>query len=200
MSSLDSQALSRKERLAQLRNLKRKREGEEQKVDGEEDTVVRGDEKDGGEVGDTASILSRRNYDPEARAPKQGFFEPPTMTEPTVEEEAKRIEREGLGEHSSEEKPEANSDDNNNSEGEEGEESTAAQSELDVSSLRPRAANWDIKRQIASKLEILQRQTDVAINRIVRERVRSASPGASAIPAGVDLNKAMDKIEAGSAQ
>lgn len=35
----------------------------------------------------------------------------------------------------------------------------------------------------------------MAINRIVRERVRSASPGAGDIPAGVDLNRAMDKME-----
>ncbi|KAK9382675.1 mRNA splicing factor [Kockiozyma suomiensis] len=186
MSSLDSQALSRKERLAQLRNLKRKRaddagvEKKELEHDSNNDEVSQETPEES--TSTPSSYLSKRNYDPEARAPKQGFFEPPTTTAPTVEEEAKRIENE-LAEK--EPSPKVV----------EGDDEDTSKPELDVTSLRPRSANWDIKRQISDKLEILQRQTDVAINRIVRERVRSASPGAGDIPAGVDLNRAMDKME-----
>ncbi|KAK9466784.1 mRNA splicing factor [Lipomyces arxii] len=71
MSSLNTQTQSRKERLAQLRDLKRKRDDESEQRE---------------------SIVTRRNYDAESRQPVQGFFEPPNVNVVTVEDEAKRIE------------------------------------------------------------------------------------------------------------
>ncbi|KAK9366928.1 mRNA splicing factor [Lipomyces kononenkoae] len=192
MSSLDSQVLSRKERLAQLRNLKRKREEdryeeaesadtqlphEEEKLE-VQDRVASLEENEDSQQDEkvVASILSRRNYDPESRAPLQGYLEPPTANIPTVEEEADRIERAAAIE---DEKLQEEKED---------------EADLDSSEVQPRRANWDLKRQLADKLDILRRQTDVALNRIVRERLNGAK-GTNAVPAGVDLNKAIEETE-----
>ncbi|KAK9330870.1 mRNA splicing factor [Lipomyces starkeyi] len=195
MSSLDSQVLSRKERLAQLRNLKRKREEERQEDAGSTRNRLQ-EEEQPGEVQDRptsledsedarydeqviASILPRRNYDPDTQAPRQGYFEPPTASNvPTVEEEAARIERATAVE--AEELQE--------------EQGIEDEADLESSELQPRPVNWDLKRQLTDKLEILQRQTDVALNRIVRERLNGLM-GTNALPAGVDLNKAMEETE-----
>ncbi|KAK9387182.1 mRNA splicing factor [Lipomyces mesembrius] len=195
MSSLDSQVLSRKERLAQLRNLKRKREEERQEDAGATRNRLHEDEQPG-EVQDRAtsledsedarydeqviaSILPRRNYDPDTQAPRQGYLEPPTASNvPTVEEEAARIERAAaVGDEELEE-----------------EQGIEDEADLHSSELQPRPVNWDLKRQLTDKLEILQRQTDVALNRIVRERL-NGSKGTNVLPAGVDLNKAMEETE-----
>ncbi|KAJ8097008.1 mRNA splicing factor [Lipomyces tetrasporus] len=197
MSSLDSQVLSRKEKLAQLRNLKRKRDEARdedggsagnhthvEKLDDGQDPAIRlegsTDDHNNNDVG--TSILPRRNYDPETRAPRQGYFEPPTANSdiPTVEEEAARIEREAAVED--DELPVEKGSD------------SEVEVDSEASALQPRPANWDLKRQLADKLEILQRQTDVALNRIVRERLQG-SKGTDALPAGLDLNKVMDETE-----
>ncbi|ODQ70169.1 hypothetical protein LIPSTDRAFT_176564 [Lipomyces starkeyi NRRL Y-11557] len=196
MSSLDSQVLSRKERLAQLRNLKRKREEERQEDAGSTRNRLQ-EEEQPGEVQDRPTsledsedarydeqviarfILPRRNYDPDTQAPRQGYFEPPTASNvPTVEEEAARIERATAVE--AEELQE--------------EQGIEDEADLESSELQPRPVNWDLKRQLTDKLEILQRQTDVALNRIVRERLNGLM-GTNALPAGVDLNKAMEETE-----
>ncbi|KAK9239567.1 mRNA splicing factor [Lipomyces kononenkoae] len=198
MSSLDSQVLSRKERLAQLRNLKRKRE-ETSQDEAESAATQLEREEELGQVQDRPasleetdearhdekvrdSILPRRNYDPDSRAPLQGYFEPPTANVPTVEEEADRIEKAAAVE---DEKLRE-------------EQSVEDEAELDSSDTQPKRANWDLKRQLADKLEILQRQTDVALNRIVRERLNGAK-GTNSVPAGVDLNKAIEETEKNSA-
>ncbi|KAK9371909.1 mRNA splicing factor [Lipomyces chichibuensis] len=198
MSSLDSQVLSRKERLAQLRNLKRKREEERQEDAGSTGNRVEEDQQQG-DVQDRvtsregsedarhdeqviASILPRRNYDPDTQAPRQGYFEPPTASSvPTVEEEAARIEKAAAVED--EELQE--------------EQGIEDEADLDSSELQPRPVNWDFKRQLTEKLEILRRQTDVALNRIVRERLNGLK-GTNALPAGVDLNRAMEETEKNS--
>ncbi|KAK9352634.1 mRNA splicing factor [Lipomyces doorenjongii] len=198
MSSLDSQVLSRKERLAQLRNLKRKREEERQEDAGATRNRLHEDEQPG-EVQDLAtsledsedarydeqviaSILPRRNYDPDTQAPRQGYFEPPTASNvPTVEEEAARIERAAAVEDEKLQEEQGIED----------------EADLDSSELQPMPVNWDLKRQLTDKLEILQRQTDVALNRIVRERL-NGSKGTNVLPAGIDLNKAMEETESNS--
>ncbi|KAK9495515.1 mRNA splicing factor [Lipomyces doorenjongii] len=198
MSSLDSQVLSRKERLAQLRNLKRKREEERQEDAGATRNRLHEGEQPG-EVQDLAtsledsedarydeqviaSILPRRNYDPDTQAPRQGYFEPPTASNvPTVEEEAARIERAAAVEDEKLQEEQGIED----------------EADLDSSELQPMPVNWDLKRQLTDKLEILQRQTDVALNRIVRERL-NGSKGTNVLPAGIDLNKAMEETESNS--
>ncbi|XP_060529198.1 coiled-coil domain-containing protein 12 [Cylas formicarius] len=44
--------------------------------------------------------------------------------------------------------------------------------QLDVTSLAPRKPDWDLKRDIAKKLEKLERQTQRAIAELIRERLR----------------------------
>ncbi|KAK9447173.1 mRNA splicing factor [Limtongia smithiae] len=202
MSSLDSQLLSRKERLAQLRNLKRKRDG-----DAEEGAAPESDEQDDDGEQKRPVKISQRNYDADAHAPRQGFLEPPTakLDVPTVEEEAARIERE-LNESRPKAIPTADDEDTEAAAENDDErpdlvahDEEEDENQLDPSELQPRAVNWDLKRQIADKLEILQRKTEIAINRIVRERVKAQSgvsgvEGEGAMPAG-DLNKAVDSME-----
>ncbi|KAK9476615.1 mRNA splicing factor [Lipomyces japonicus] len=202
MSSLDLQALSRKERLAQLRNLKRKRpeggsEGTEQGVVHESDSKTADNSKEEADSG-AESIFIRRNYDPETRAPKQGFFEPPTATldVPTVEQEAARIEqsisKDSVNSSSIVDDGSSILEREEQAEKKEGEQDEGDE-ELDITTLQPKRANWDLKRQIQSQLDMLQRQTDVAINRIVRERIKNTK--VDSVPAGIDLSKAVDQRE-----
>lgn len=44
---------------------------------------------------------------------------------------------------------------------------------LDLESLQPKRANWDLKRDIQPQLDLLDAQTQNAIVRIVRERLKS---------------------------
>jgi coiled-coil domain-containing protein 12 len=86
MSSLEAQAASRKERLAQLRSLKRKAEGQpiDESSDGNNDLESK------------ASKFVGRNYDKETGAPKVGFEETPTAGEETVELVAEELEQNEL--------------------------------------------------------------------------------------------------------
>lgn len=43
--------------------------------------------------------------------------------------------------------------------------------EVDLFSLQPKRANWDLKRDMEKKLERLKPKTDAAIARLVRERL-----------------------------
>jgi predicted lipoprotein len=40
--------------------------------------------------------------------------------------------------------------------------------ELDINNLAPRKPNWDLKRDLSKKLELLNHQTDIAIAEIIR--------------------------------
>lgn len=86
MSSLEAQAASRKERLAQLRSLKRKAEGQQ------------ADDSGGVDNEDEAkqSKFVSRNYDKETGAPKTGFGEDPMAGEETVELVAENLEQNAL--------------------------------------------------------------------------------------------------------
>lgn len=86
MSSLEAQAASRKERLAQLRSLKRKAEGQPADVSDDVDNEYEG----------MASKFVGRNYDKETGAPKVGFGETPTAGEETVELVAEELEQNAL--------------------------------------------------------------------------------------------------------
>lgn len=44
--------------------------------------------------------------------------------------------------------------------------------ELDISNLAPRKPDWDLKRDVAKKLEKLERRTQKAIAELIRERLR----------------------------
>ncbi|KAK9455822.1 mRNA splicing factor [Dipodascopsis uninucleata] len=187
MSSLDEQTLSRKERLAKLRNLKRKRSEEpgESKASTSHIEVTETEIKSGElEDNEISNILRSRNYDPETRGPKQGFFESPLekLDVPTVEQEAARIIEEAV----EEDKEGSASDAKDESEEE---------AEIDIASLQPRSASWDLKRDIQGKLDLLEKMTDVAINRIVREQLKKTKKDAVVVPVGVDLNKEIERNE-----
>lgn len=44
--------------------------------------------------------------------------------------------------------------------------------ELDITNLAPRKPDWDLKRDVAKKLEKLERRTQKAIAELIRERLR----------------------------
>lgn len=45
--------------------------------------------------------------------------------------------------------------------------------EIDIQNLAPRKPDWDLKRDVAKKLDILERRTQRAIAEIIRERLRT---------------------------
>ena len=59
--------------------------------------------------------------------------------------------------------------------------------ELDIINLAPRKPDWDLKRDIAKKLEKLERRTARAIGEIIRDRLKTNTEEedlASAVKAG----------------
>ena len=68
-----------------------------------------------------------------------------------------------------------------------GEETTMIE-ELDIVNLAPRKPDWDLKRDIAKKLEKLEKRTARAIGEIIRERLKADTEAeddlASAVQAG----------------
>lgn len=44
--------------------------------------------------------------------------------------------------------------------------------ELDITNLAPRKPDWDLKRDVAKKLEKLERRTQRAIAELIRERLK----------------------------
>ncbi|EQB58190.1 cwf18 pre-mRNA splicing factor [Colletotrichum gloeosporioides Cg-14] len=150
-ASLSAAADDRKARLAKLKNLKRKQPGDE--------VVPPESEREGSAPAienDVARIhLSGRNYDPEVRGPKLGFEAPPIqdLEKPTLEEQAADIEadvKEKAAEEAQDDKG------------------------IDLFKLQPKKPNWDLKRDLEKKLEILNVRTDNAIARLVRERITNA--------------------------
>lgn len=57
---------------------------------------------------------------------------------------------------------------------------------LDFSNLAPRKPDWDLKRDIAPKLEKLERRTQKAIAELIRERLKEEDL-ADAVTAGANL-------------
>ncbi|XP_046415714.1 coiled-coil domain-containing protein 12 [Neodiprion pinetum] len=53
--------------------------------------------------------------------------------------------------------------------------------ELDISSLAPRKPDWDLKRDVAKKLEKLERRTQKAIAELIRERLKQGQENLASI-------------------
>lgn len=151
-ASLDAAATERKARLAKLKSLKRK-----QPPTDSEDTdlplalsVLPEASLTSASVPEpTDRYLSGRNYDTETRGPKLGFENAPSADAETLENRAAAIAletREKEDKEAKEEKP------------------------IDLFSLQPKKANWDLKRDVARKMEVLNARTENAIARLVRER------------------------------
>lgn len=111
---------------------------------------------------DVARIhLSGRNYDAETKGPKLGFEAPPTLgpDEQTLEEQAAAIEADARRKAEEEASDEA------------------ANKGIDLFKLQPKKPNWDLKRELNKKLEVLNVRTDNAIARLVRERLLAQKGG-----------------------
>ncbi|KAK7946791.1 uncharacterized protein PG986_011112 [Apiospora aurea] len=150
-ASLGAAADDRKARLAKLKTLKRKQPTDE--IAPPESARSLSPPA----VPDVAKLhLSGRNYDAEAKAPKLGFEAPPTlgMEGPTLEEQAAEVEAQ-IRQKALEEAAEADKG-------------------IDLFKLQPKKPNWDLKRDLDKKLEILNVRTDNAIAKLVRERIANA--------------------------
>lgn len=100
----------------------------------------------------TNNRFKERNFDLETESTKLGYDANPTEGQETVEllgaeEEARTIQ----------ELMEKN------------------QSAVDYFKLQPKRANWDLKRDLQEDLDQLDRETDKAIDALVRERIRKAT-------------------------
>lgn len=151
-ASLDAAATERKARLAKLRSLKRKQPPTDpEDPDTSELPHPIPTEVSPSPIADpTTQYLSGRNYDPETRGPKLGFESAPNADQETLEDRAEAIAvetKEKEERERREEKP------------------------IDLFTLQPKKPNWDLKRDVARKMEVLNARTENAIARLVRERV-----------------------------
>lgn len=149
-ANLSAAADDRKARLAQLKSLKRK-----QPVD-EIATPEGQREQSPPQEPDVSKLhLSGRNYDAETRGPKLGFEAPPQLDpeKQTLEEQAAEVERTIQ---------------------EEAKKDAEEDKGIDLFNLQPKKPNWDLKRNLDKKMEVLNVRTDNAIARLVRERITGA--------------------------
>lgn len=149
-ATLGAAADERKARLAKLKSLKRKQPGDE--------TVAPESNRSPSPPAspDVAKLhLSGRNYDPEAKGPKLGFEAPPTLAleKPTLEQQAREVEEEIRKKAEEEEQDDKG---------------------VDLFKLQPKKPNWDLRRDLDKKLEVLNVRTDNAIARLVKERIQGA--------------------------
>ncbi|TRX95213.1 hypothetical protein FHL15_003905 [Xylaria flabelliformis] len=163
-ATLSAAADDRKARLAKLKTLKRKQPGDEIVAPESERSASPPAEVDIAKI-----HLSGRNYDAETRGPKLGFEAPPTlgMEGPTLEEQAALVEEEARKKAAEDAKDDQG---------------------IDLFKLQPKKPNWDLKRDLEKKLEVLNARTDNAIAKLVRERIANAQAAAktTAQPAAAD--------------
>ena len=145
-ASLDAAATERKARLAKLASLKRK----QPPTDDTEDAVPHEISLTSPPEPTTTQYLSGRNYDPETRGPKLGFENAPNADAETLEDRAAVIAAETRRKEEEERKEEK---------------------PIDLFSLQPKKPNWDLKRDVARRMEVLNARTENAIARLVRERI-----------------------------
>lgn len=158
MSSLSATTQDRKARLAQLKSLKRKQpDGEVESTTDDATTVPAAD--DIANASDTTKYLSGRNYDPLTRGPRLGFEVSPANNALTLETRANELAATTAAEAAALE---------------------AKDEPLDLFKLQPKKPNWDLKRDLDQKLEVLNVRTENAIARLVRERIREQQEKAKA--------------------
>ncbi|EPS43217.1 hypothetical protein H072_2797 [Dactylellina haptotyla CBS 200.50] len=143
--SLETQTNARKDRLAKLRNLKRKQE--------EPESIIPRDATDSRGIDPSAVILSGRNYDVDTKAPKLGFDVAPSESQDTLESQAAVIAVETRNVITDE---------------------YQADKPIDLLSLQPKKPNWDLKRDVDRKMIRLGHMTDNAIARLLRDRILQA--------------------------
>ncbi|KTW26496.1 uncharacterized protein T551_03413 [Pneumocystis jirovecii RU7] len=147
--SLDEISIKRKERLNELKKIKI---SSDLKTNGVKDVSNNNEYPD---FDDRKSCLSKlplsfRNYDPELRRPRIGFENSILERNETVEHEAQKLEE--------------NVDyDLKNIE--------FGYNELDISGLTPKEVNSDLKRLMQMKIDNLKGRTEIAISKLIRERL-----------------------------
>lgn len=159
-ASLDAATTERKARLAKLKSLKRKQP--DTAIDESAESASAGVPAHSHQTPSpppvTTTLLSGRNYDPTTRGPKLGFESAPTENIETLEDRAEQIAQETRAqeaEEAKEDKP------------------------IDLFKLQPKKPNWDLKRDVARRMAILNVRTDNAIARLVRERIEGAKKKSS---------------------
>lgn len=174
--ALSAAAQDRKARLAQLKSLKRKQPDEPQEDSYISEPAAKSPRNDNESVSVNTSTkyVSGRNYDIETKGPKLGFETGPSEGKETLEKKAAALAIETKRQAEEEEK---------------------ADKPLDLFKLQPKKPNWDLKRDLARKLEILNVRTDNAIARLVRERIAKQQKEANARAA-----EARNGMENGSSQ
>ncbi|OAQ61986.1 coiled-coil domain-containing protein [Pochonia chlamydosporia 170] len=159
LNTLGAASEDRKARLAALRNLKRKKPDDDEEPAAPEPAA---DESASAtpEADVSRLHLSGRNYDPETRGPRLGFDLAPNegLDKPTLEELAADVESQARQQAAEEAQ---------NDKG------------LDLFKLQPKKPNWDLKRGLESKMDILNVRTDNAIARLVRDRISGAQKAAA---------------------
>lgn len=158
VQALSNAAQDRKARLAQLKSLKRKQPDTSEDLEApppkspRNDTTAPSAEEEQNDANNvSAKYLSGRNYDPLTRGAKLGFEAAPSEGKETLEKKAAALALETKLQAEEEEK---------------------ADKPLDLFKLQPRKPNWDLKRDLDRKLDVLNVRTDNAIARLVRERIR----------------------------
>jgi len=165
VTTLTAATQDRKARLAQLKSLKRKAPPttEDDESTPRETIIQNNEQPDTHSV--ASKLLSGRNYDPETRGPKLGFETAPDEGQVTVEEQAGLLAEETK---------------------QQAEKEALDDKPLDLFKLQPKKPNWDLKRDLEKKLEILNVRTENAIAKIVRERIVKAQDAAKKKGVGQD--------------
>ncbi|KAL2167614.1 hypothetical protein VTG60DRAFT_1050 [Thermothelomyces hinnuleus] len=173
-ASLSAAADDRKARLAKLKSLKRKQPTEADADDADKAAATPHDDSTADQADPSSSPshapptkdvarmhLSGRNYDFETKGPKLGFEAPPTLAleQPTLEQKAQDLEEES--------KRQAAIDAQNDK-------------GIDLFKLQPKKPNWDLKRELNARMEVLNVRTENAIARLVRERLAEKKAASSA--------------------
>ncbi|EAQ92424.1 hypothetical protein CHGG_00659 [Chaetomium globosum CBS 148.51] len=177
-ATLSAASDDRKARLAKLKSLKRKQpteaDADETETTSQNDFVPTAtttthpndNNTQDPPTQDVARLhLSGRNYDFETKGPKLGFEAPPTLApgQATLEEQARDLEEESR-------RQEAADADAQQSGG----------AAIDLFKLQPKRPNWDLKRELALRTEVLHVRTENAIARLVRERLAEKKAAANA--------------------
>lgn len=159
--SLDAAATERKARLAKLASLKRKQPGSDTTV---EPTQTQTETEPTKTPSGTDVYISGRNYDLTTKGPRLGFESAPGNDVETVEKQANRIAATA--------KEQAERDEAENEKG------------IDLFKLQPKKPNWDLKRELAEKMKVVDVRTQNAIARLVRERIENSKKDAQAKAGG----------------
>lgn len=173
--ALSAAAQDRKARLAQLKSLKRKQPDEPQDETTEPTPKSPRQDEEADEDAPTNKYISGRNYDFETKGAKLGFDTAPSEDKETLEKKAALLAEETKRQAEEEEK---------------------AEKPLDLFKLQPKKPNWDLKRDLERKLEVLNVRTDNAVARLVRERIANQQKVAKARVGGAN-GSANGTVESG---